>query len=278
MDTSRVWFITGCSSGFGRALAEAVLASGDRLIATARDVRSIADLEQSERGRTCALDVTEAPSVAAARDFALSAWGRVDVLVNNAGYGLVGAVEECSEEQIRRCFETNFHGPLRVVREFLPTLRAQGSGHLVNLSAAAAIANYAGFGAYGGAKAALELLSESLRAELAPFGIRVSLVQPGPFRTDFIARSLEKAAESIPGYERSSGKFARFLESMSGRQPGDPAKAAQAILTLVRAEAPPFRLVLGKYAHDKVRRRVAELERERSAWEPVGLPTDFPPG
>ncbi|MBS0658847.1 MAG: SDR family NAD(P)-dependent oxidoreductase [Verrucomicrobia bacterium] len=276
MDT-RVWFITGCSSGFGKALAEAVLESGDRLIGTARDVRSITDFDQFDRGRTCALDVTDPVSVAAARQFALEAWGRVDVLVNNAGYGLVGAVEECSEEQIRRCFETNFHGPLRVIREFLPALRAQGRGHIVNLSAAAAISNYAGFGAYGGAKAALELLSESLRAELAPFGIRVSLVQPGPFRTDFIARSLEKAEATIPGYERSSGKFGRFLETLSGRQPGDPAKAAQAILALVRADSPPMRLVLGKYAHEKVRRRCGELERERAAWESVGLPTDFPP-
>jgi NADP-dependent 3-hydroxy acid dehydrogenase YdfG len=159
------WLITGCSSGFGRAITEAALAAGQRVIATARDVRSIADLE-SNACRVLTLDVTDAENV---REV-IAAAGPLDVIVNNAGYGLIGAVEECSDEQIRRNVETNFFGPLNVIRAALPGLRAQSSGHIVNISAAAAISNYAGFGIYGGAKAALELMSESLRLELAAAG------------------------------------------------------------------------------------------------------------
>jgi NAD(P)-dependent dehydrogenase (short-subunit alcohol dehydrogenase family) len=274
---SKVWFITGCSSGFGRAIAEAALAAGHRVIATARDIRSIADLEKEGHCHLLSLDVTEPESIPGVIRQAAEVWGRIDVLVNNAGYGLVGAVEEGSDAQIRRCMETNFFGPLEVIRAALPLLRAQGSGHIVNISAAAAISNYAGFGIYGAAKGALEMMSESLRLELSPLGIRVTLVQPGPFRTDFINRSLDRAEGPVADYERSSGKFLRFLESMNGRQPGDPSKAAAAILAVVASDNPPLRLVLGKYANDKVRKRSAEVERERAAWEPIGLPTDYAP-
>ena len=273
----KVWFISGCSSGFGRAIAEAALAAGHRVIATARDIRSIADLEKEGRCHLLTLDVTEPESIPGVVREGAEVWGRIDVLVNNAGYGLVGAVEEGSDEQIRRCMETNFFGPLNVIRAALPMLRAQGSAHIVNISAAAAISNYAGFGIYGAAKGALEMMSESLRLELSPLGIRVTLVQPGPFRTDFINRSLDRAEGPVADYERSSGKFLRFLESMNGRQPGEPSKAAAAILAAVESDTPPLRLVLGKYAHDKVRKRIAEVERERSAWEPIGLPTDYSP-
>ena len=271
MTASKTWFITGCSSGFGRAIAESAIDAGHQVIATARDVRSIADLEREGVCRVAALDVTDAANV---REVLTEA-GQFDVLVNNAGYGLIGAVEECSDEQIRGSMETNFFGPLNVIRAALPMLRAQRSGHIINISAAAAISNYAGFGIYGGAKAALELMSESLRLELAPLGIQVTLVQPGPFRTDFIARSLEKAAQHIADYDATSGRFARLLDSMSGKQPGDPAKAAKAILAIAESDAPPLRLVLGKYANDKSRRRGADLEKERAAWEHVGLATEF---
>jgi NAD(P)-dependent dehydrogenase (short-subunit alcohol dehydrogenase family) len=273
----KVWFITGCSTGFGRAIAEAALAAGHRVIATARDIRSIADLEKEGHCHLLTLDVTEPESIPGVIRQAAEVWGRIDVLVNNAGYGLVGAVEEGSDAQIRRCMETNFFGPLHVVRAALPLLRAQRSGHIVNISAAAAISNYAGFGIYGAAKGALEMMSESLRLELSPLGIRVTLVQPGPFRTDFINRSLDRAEGPLADYERSSGKFLRFLESMNGRQPGDPSKAAAAILAAVASDTPPLRLVLGKYANDKVRKRSAEIERERAAWETIGLPTDYSP-
>jgi NAD(P)-dependent dehydrogenase (short-subunit alcohol dehydrogenase family) len=270
-EKSSTWFITGCSSGFGRAIAEAALAAGQRVIATARDVRSIADLEKAGSCEVMALDVTDPENVREA----ISAAGPVDVLVNNAGYGLIGAVEECSDEQIRQNMETNFFGPLNVIRAALPGLRQRRSGHIVNVSAAAAISNYAGFGIYGGAKAALELMSESLRLELAPLGIKVTLVQPGPFRTDFIARSMDKARGEIPDYQASSGKFARFLASMDGKQPGDPAKAAAAIVQMVLDGEAPLHFPLGKYVVKKLRDKAAALTREAEKGEAVASGTEF---
>jgi NAD(P)-dependent dehydrogenase (short-subunit alcohol dehydrogenase family) len=274
---SRVWLITGCSSGFGAALAAAVLARGQRVIATARNAAALDALaaEFPETCRALALDVTDAPQVKSVVARAVEAFGRLDVVVNNAGYGLVGAFEELGAEQIARNFATNFFGALEVIRAALPVLRAQGSGHIVNISAAAVISNYAGFSIYGATKWALEGLSESLAAELKPLGIKVTIVQPGPFRTDFIARSLERAERHVADYDRTSGKFSRFLETMAGKQPGDPAKAAEAIIAAVESDTPPLRLVLGKYANDKARKKLADTERERAAWEHVGLPTDF---
>jgi NAD(P)-dependent dehydrogenase (short-subunit alcohol dehydrogenase family) len=222
-----------------------------------------------------ALDVTDAARVAAAVSEAASFFGQIDVVVNNAGYGLVGAFEELGEEQIRRNFETNFFGAIEVVRAALPILRAQASGHIVNISAAAAISNYAGFSIYGASKWALEGFSESLAAELKPLGVKVTIVQPGPFRTDFIHRSMERAASHIADYDRTSGKFARFLETMSGKQPGNPVSAARAIIAAVESDSPPLRLVLGKYANAKVQKRNSDSERERVAWESVGMPTDY---
>lgn len=271
----KTWLVTGSSSGFGRAIVEAALAAGHRVIATARDIRSIAELERAGSCHVMTLDVTEVAEIPAIIREAAQVWGSIDVLVNNAGYGLIGAVEECGDEQIRRNFETNFFGPMNVIRAALPVLRDQKSGCIVNISAAAAIANYAGFGIYGAAKAALEMMSESLRTELAPLGIRVMLVQPGPFRTDFISRSLDRADLRLEDYDRTSGKFARFLETIDGKQPGDPARAAKAIIAAIESDAPPLRLVLGKYANEKARKRYADAEKERAAWEHVGLPTEF---
>jgi NAD(P)-dependent dehydrogenase (short-subunit alcohol dehydrogenase family) len=273
----KTWLITGCSSGLGRSLAERALAHGHRIIATARDVSRIDDLgaENPDRFRALTLDVTDAAQVKSVVEEATRAFGRIDVLVNNAGYGLVGALEELSDEQIARNFDTNFFGALALTRAVLPMLRAQKSGHIVNISAAAAIGNYPGFSIYGATKWALEGVSESLAAELKPLGIKVTIVQPGPFRTDFIARSLDRAATPIADYERSSGKFARFLASMDGKQPGDPQKAADAIIAAVDSAEPPLRLVLGRYATDKVRKKHAAAERELAAWEPIGAATEF---
>lgn len=274
---SPVWFITGCSSGLGRALARRVLTRGHRLVATARRKETLADLVAShpDHCRALALDVAVAAQIAPVVAQAAAAFGRLDVVVNNAGYGLIGAVEEVSDEQIARCFETNFFGALRVMRAALPILRAQRRGHFVNISAAAAIANYPGFSIYGATKCALEGVSESLAAEVRPLGLKVTLVQPGPFRTDFIARSLERAPGRIADYEASSGKFLRFLETMSGRQPGDPDKAADAIIAAVASEPPPLRLVLGKYANEKARRKLASAARELDAGSAAGIATDF---
>ena len=269
--------MTGCSSGFGAALAAEVLSRGQRVVATARNVEALSDLAARfpDTCRPLALDVTDASQVKAVVAQAVKAFGRLDFVVNNAGYGLVGAFEELGTEQIARNFDTNFFGALEVIRAALPVLRSQGSGHIVNISAAAVISNYAGFSVYGATKWALEGVSESLAAELKPLGIKVTIVQPGPFRTDFIARSLERAESHIADYDRTSGKFARFLEAMAGKQPGDPAKAAKAIIAALESDTPPLRLILGKYANDKTRKKLADAERDRAAWEPVGLPTDF---
>jgi NAD(P)-dependent dehydrogenase (short-subunit alcohol dehydrogenase family) len=275
--TQKTWLITGCSSGFGRAIAESAVAAGQRVIATARDVRSIADLEREGSCHVMTLDITEASEIPKVIAEAAQQWGSLDVLVNNAGYGLIGAVEECGDEQIRRNFETNFFGPLNVIRAALPILRAQKSGHIVNISAAAAIANYAGFGIYGGAKAALDLMSESLRAELAPLGIKITVVQPGPFRTEFIVRGLEKAAAQVEDYNASSGRFARLLESMNGKQPGDPARAAEAIVKMILDGDAPLHLPLGKYVIKKLRDKAAALTREAEKWESVAAAADYAP-
>lgn len=275
---SLVWFITGCSTGFGRHLVEQALDVGDRVVATARQPEQLADLaaRAPDQLRPLALEVTDAAAVRVAVQSAAAVWGRLDVVVNNAGYGLLAAVEETSDAQMERNLATNLLGPLHVMRAALPILRAQRSGHIINLSAAAAIANYAGFGIYGAAKAALEFASESVRAECAPFGVQVTLVEPGPFRTDFIARSLERAANPIADYAATVGKFAGFLERVNGRQPGDPERAAAAIVKLVHDGQAPLRLVLGKYAIDKTRKTFAAREAELKEWEAVGRATDFP--
>ncbi|MEM6840323.1 MAG: oxidoreductase [Cyanobacteria bacterium P01_C01_bin.120] len=275
--TLRTWLITGSSSGFGRALAEAVLAHGDRLIATARRPETLATLvnQYPDTSRAIALDVTNPQQVQAAMQEAQAAFGQIDVVVNNAGYGLIGALEEVSDDQIRRNFETNLFGAINVMRAVLPIMRAQGSGHIVNMSAIAGFTNELGFSIYGGAKFALEGVSEALRGEVAPFGINVTLVEPGPFRTEFIGRSLDRVEAPMAVYEPTVGKFLNFLNQIEGQQPGDPAKAANAIIHMVEAENPPLRLVLGKYAYSKFRQKIADLTQELDAWESVGLATDF---
>lgn len=273
-----VWFLTGASSGFGRALAEAVLAAGHRLVATARHPSHLTDLAAAHPAscEVLALDVTDADQVRNTVAAAARVWGHLDVVVNNAGYGLIGAIEECGEDQIRRNFETNFFGPLQVTRAALPLLRARRSGHFVFLSAAAAITNYAGFGIYGAAKGALESMAESLRAETAPLGLKVTLVQPGPFRTDFIGRSLDHAATRIPEYDATSGRFTQFLAGIDGRQPGDPDRAARIIVDLVATGRAPFHLPLGRYVVDKIKRQAATLAREAAESEAVAASADFP--
>jgi len=276
-NTSPVWLITGCSSGLGLALATAALVRGHRVMATARQASALSHLTANfpETCRALSLDVTNSAQVRTIGTQTAEAFGRLDVVVNNAGYGLVGAFEELAEEQIARNFDTNFFGALEVIRATLPILRAQGAGHIVNISAAAAISNYAGFSIYGATKWALEGVSESLAAELKPLGIKVTIVQPGPFRTHFIGASLERANSHIADYDRTSGKFLRLLETMEGKQPGDPRKAAEAIIAAIESDAPPLRLVLGRYANDKLLGKLADAERERAAWEHVGRPSDF---
>lgn len=275
-DSAGVWLVTGCSSGFGRAMVEELARRGRRVIATARRPEAIADLAATYPGLITALplDVTDA---AAAREVVTrgeASLGPIGVVVNNAGYGLIGAFEECSDEQVRRNFEVNFFGASNVIRAALPGMRERRGGTIVNISAAAVISNYAGFGAYGAAKSALEGLSEALRAELAPVGVRVMIVRPGPFRTDFIARSMDAAATKIADYDPTSGRFAQMLSKMSGKQPGDPAKAAGVIIHAAESASPPSRLTLGKYAIDKTRKQLAQAGAELERWAEVGAATE----
>ncbi len=258
-------------------MVEALVLKGRRVAATARDPDSLSALAAlyPDHLLPLKLDVTDSAQVQSAVDAAREHFGSMDVIVNNAGYGVIGALEEHSEDQLRQNMETNFFGPVNVLRAALPLLRHQKRGHIVNVSAAAAISNYPGFSIYGAAKCAVEGLSESLAAELKPIGIGVTIVQPGPFRTDFIGRSLEKAAESIADYDKSSGQFARLILGMNGRQPGDPAKAAEAIIQAVESPAPPLRLVLGRYAIDKVKKKLAATAQELEQWEKAGADTSF---
>ncbi len=277
MVDSRVWLITGSSTGFGRALAEAVLEHGDRVIATARKPEQLQELVERypEKARAIALDVTNLEQVQTALQEAQQAFGRIDVLVNNAGYGLIGALEEVSEEQIRRNFETNLFGAINMIRAILPIMRQQGSGHILNMSAIAGFSNELGFSIYGGAKFALEGVSEAVQGEVASLGIKVTIIEPGPFRTDFIGRSLDRATTPMPEYEPTVGKFLNFLNTIEGKQPGDPVKAANAIIQMVESENPPLRFVLGKYAYSKFRKKIEALTQELDAWEAIASNTDF---
>lgn len=274
----KVWLVTGCSSGFGRAIAEAALDRGDRVIVAVRELESVMDLvaQWPAACHPLRLDLSDVGRIREVPREAIEIFGRIDVLVNNAGYGLVGSLEASSDEQIERNFAVNCFGPLQLIRAFLPHFRESKAGHVVNVSAAAAISNYAGFGVYGAAKCALEGFSEALALEARTFGLKVTLVQPGPFRTDFISRSLDRVSNELPEYAGSAGKFATFLGSMDGKQPGHPALAARAILEAVDAAKPPLRLVLGKYAVEKTRRTLAQREAELRAWESSGVAADGP--
>ena len=276
---SNVWFITGASSGFGRCLTAQALKSGAQVVATARQPESLNDLtaQYPDTLRVCALDVTDSVQVKAAVAFALEAFGgRLDVVVNNAGYGLMGALEECGEDQLQRNLATNFLGPLAVMRAVLPTLRAQKSGHIINMSAVAAFSNHPGFSVYGGSKAALDAASDSVRDEVKPLGIKVTIVVPGPFRTDFVSRSMEDATQHIPDYDPTSGKFAAYLHKIDGVQAGNPDAAARVIVQMIADGKAPMRLFLGKYALDIARRKMAIIERELAEWETASLGTEFP--
>ncbi|MBW4630567.1 MAG: SDR family NAD(P)-dependent oxidoreductase [Iphinoe sp. HA4291-MV1] len=274
---TRVWFITGSSTGFGRTLAEALLDKNETVVLTARKPEQVEDLTAkfSNRALAVRLDVTKPEEVREAVKQAIATFGRIDVLVNNAGYGLIGALEEVSDEQIRRNFETNLFGVINMIRAVLPVMRQQKSGHILNMSAIAGFSNELGFSIYGGAKFALEGVSEAVQGEVAPLGIKVTIVEPGPFRTDFIGRSLDRAEQSMDEYQQTVGKFLQFLDKIEGTQPGDPDKAAQVLIQVVNSENPPLRLVLGKYAYSKFRKKIESLTAELDAWEQIAASTDF---
>lgn len=272
-----VWFITGCSTGFGRSLAEAVLARGERVVATARDVARVADLEgASDRLLPLALDVTDDAQIAAAVDAARERFGRVDVLVNNAGYGYQASIEEGEDAEIRAQFDANVFGLFALTRAVLPLMRAQGGGHVINITSVAGLVGFPGSGYYAASKHAVEGWSDALAAEVAPLGLHVTCVEPGPFRTDWAGRSLRQTPVRIDAYQATVGQRMESTRSVSGRQAGDPERAAAAIIALAEEAEPPRHMVLGAWGIDQVterlRRRLKEIEARREA----AIATDFP--
>ena len=270
----KTWLITGCSSGFGQRLALAAAQRGDQVVATARDVRAIGEMAGPFGGRmiTLPLDVTETGAARAAVDKAVETFGGFDVLVNNAGYGLFGAIEEGTPEEYRPMFEVNVFGLIETTRAALPILRRSG-GTIVNMSSGAGIAGSGGAGYYNAAKFAVEGISEALAGELKSFGIRVLIVEPGPFRTDFLGRSITIAAREMPEYAATSRRH--YRETNDGKQAGDPDKAVAVVLKAVDADDAPLHLPLGPVAHEIAERKLAAFRSDIDAWRDVSIATDF---
>ena len=279
MASPKIWFITGVSSGLGRCLAEAVAARGDIAIGTLRQAAQLAAYDAIAPGRTIGvqLDVNEPALVEGVISGVIARYHRIDVLVNNAGYGLLGAVEEVSDAEARAQMETNLFGALTVTRAVLPHLRRQKSGHILQISSIAGLAAAPGLGLYNASKFALEGFSEALSRELAPLGIHVTLIEPGPFRTKWAGESIKRAEKIIPDYAATAGAIEQRIRDMSGVQPGDPDLAAQAMIKVVDSPNPPLRLPLGKLALNGYRAKLAAVSKELDAWEAIGLATDAPP-
>ncbi|MBB4220034.1 oxidoreductase [Variovorax sp. 375MFSha3.1] len=274
--TRQTWFITGAASGFGHAFAEHALALGHNVVATARDAGRLADLVAQAPDRVLAtpLDVDAAGAAEAAVEAAVARFGRIDVLVNNAGYGVVGALEETSDAELRALMNTNFFGAMAVTRAALPVLRAQKSGAIVNISSLGGQLSFAGFSAYSASKFALEGASEALAQEVAPFGIKVLIVEPGQFRTQ-LAGSGMRHMPVIEAYQPVVGATREFAHSMHNTQAGDPRKAAVAIAKALEAEHTPLRLQLGGDSVDAVRAHAQALLKDMEAWEALSRSTDF---
>src|SRR4051795_10392003 len=271
--SSRVWFITGASSGFGRELADAALERGDSIAATARRTDSLAYADEHERGHAIALDVTDAGQREAAVAKALEEFGRIDVLVNNAGRTQVGAVEETTDAELRDLFDLHFFAPAALTRAVLPQMRRQGGGAIVQMSSVGGQTTAPGFGAYCATKFALEGFTETLRDEVAGFGIRTLIVEPGAFRTGLFRPDAAYESAAMPEYEQIVGPTRSYVRDNHGLQPGDPAKAAAAIIAALDADNSPLRLVLGADAIGNVKRRLQLLTDELEVWRSLGEAT-----
>jgi NAD(P)-dependent dehydrogenase (short-subunit alcohol dehydrogenase family) len=256
------------------------LKSGGKVVATARKLDKVADLEEQypQKAKALALDVTDASQVDSAVTQSLAHFGRVDVLVNNAGYGVAGAIEEVSEAEFMPMFETNVFGLLKVTRAFLPHLRKQRSGHILNLSSIGGLIGGQGIGMYNATKFAVEGLSEALAAELAPLGIRVTVIEPGPFRTDFLGRSGVIAKIKIADYDKTAANMRKYFVENDGKQAGDPLKAVQAMIQVVESQDPPLHLLLGASALQRFRGKLDSWQGEIAAWQQVTVGADFPEG
>jgi len=275
---SPVWFITGCSTGFGRELAKVVLARGWRAVVTARDRARVADLMEGAGDRALALglDVTHAGQISAAVQEAEARFGRIDVLVNNAGYGYQASVEEGEDAEIRAQFDANVFGLFAMTRAVLPGMRARRRGHVLNITSVAGFVGFPGSGYYAASKHAVEGWSDALAAEGKPLGIKVTCVEPGPFRTDWAGRSLRQTPNRIADYADTAGVRLKGTAEGSGGQAGDPARAAEAMVAITEHANPPRYLVLGAAGIDAVTNKLKTALAEVEAWRETGLATDFP--
>lgn len=273
----RVWFITGTAQGFGRELVRVALQRGDSVIATSRHPESVTSAFPDAGDRLLAvwLDLRNERQIASVVVEAIDRFGRIDVLVNNAGHGLTGAVEEATDSEVQGVYETNVFGLLRVTRAVLPHMRRQKSGQIVNLSSIGGLVGLPGWGIYNSTKFAVEGLSEALAVELAPLGIGVTIVEPGPFRTDFLGSSLAAAARVLPDYKDTAGQTRAGNVQRHGKQPGDPARAAEAIVQAVTSPKPPLHLLLGSFALERFNTKLAAIKQDMEAWRETTLAADF---
>ncbi|HWI90345.1 MAG TPA: oxidoreductase [Flavisolibacter sp.] len=275
---AKTWFITGASSGFGAELAKAIIESGDKVAATFRKTEqaSLFSQQYKEKGLGVVLDVTQTERVQAALQQAIDKFGHIDVLVNNAGYGTIGAIEEFSLEEIREQMETNFFGAVAVTKAILATMREQKSGHIVQISSQAGFRATAGFGVYNASKFALEGFSEALAQEVAPFSIKVTIVEPGPFRTQFLAGSMKMPQNRLDIYQKGPvAQMYQYQQKMDGNQEGDPVKAAKAIVDYVQSGKENLRLPLGKRTIQGMRAKLASVEKDIAANESIAVSTIF---
>ena len=274
----KVWFITGCSTGFGRELAKEALEAGNQVVVTARKPEDINDIVESFPDTAIAvqLDVTKPGEIKSSVEQAIAKFGRIDVLVNNAGIGYFGAIEESDDEDVRRMFEINVFGLANMTKEVLPFMRKQKSGHIVNIASIGGLVGFPGVGFYNATKFAVDGLSESLAKELAPLGIKVLVIAPSGFRTDWAGRSANNAKVVIEDYASTAHQNKETIRGYSGNQPGDPVRAAKAIIKAVNSENPPLRLLLGNGALKGARNKIADLQKDFDAWEETTIGADHP--
>ena len=275
----KVWFITGCSKGFGRELAKLVADKGHRVIATVRkevEVTALESLSVRKNIKGCVLDVTEEEAEKRIHTFIKEFYdGQIDVLVNNAGYGSIGAIEEINDEEIKRQFAVNVFGSISMIKAVLPFMRARKVGHILNITSIAGLNGFPGIGIYNGSKFALEGIGEALAQEVEPLGIKVTNVEPGPFRTDWAGISATYAPTRISDYTETAEKNLKSIKKVNGSQIGDPLKAVQAIYKLTQLEHPPVHLPLGGPAYKRIRLKLKDFLEEINQYEYLGLPTDY---
>lgn len=273
----KVWLVTGCSTGFGRELVRLLAAEGNQVYATVRKAEQIEEIEAEGSCVTgVLLDVVNQEQIDAAAKLIAEKTGRLDVLVNNAGYGSLGPIEEIPEEEIQRQFDVNVFGAIRMIKMALPFMRKQKSGHIINVTSIAGLNGMSGAGIYNGSKFALEGIGEALAGDVKHLGIKVTNVEPGPFRTDWAGRSATYEPPKIQDYTESAHQRMELISGISGKQVGDPVKGSQAMIDLVEMDEPPLHLLLGGPAYELISKKIERWKEEIAKYEYLGKPTDYP--